>query len=363
MLVEKHSGRVRRPALLCAVSLLAAAFPAMAQDTESQDLDNEVTEVLGVTISATGIPVPDVGEGAPLFTPAMIREKRDQGRQDNSYYTRNRERLYECYIEAYEVPPNYERLQGYDLAIDASQRLRSFTVSAEQLTNEALEARIAFGRGEATREDIERTELARQEAVVRMMIAEADLQEAKAVALDIQALAHSRAPLDIWPGTIASNAALRNAAAQDPYQLVPLQYRDLALEELQVAERVTESGETALMVRGAIRNTRTNSIPAPPIAVTAVDEFGFALQSETAAGRSRIEPGQAMPFAYELNPSPALSHTVLVTFADPARPSFLLPAGADPVCSGLAPRELDPNRSGSRRSIEPSVRTYVTHPR
>lgn len=330
-----------------------AAQPPRDEDT--------VTDVDSVTVRGE-VPVPRVGEGAPLYTANEILAKARDARLDQvAYFNRQKQILTECYIEAYEVPPNPERLIGYDMAIEAATRLAGAATSAEDRTREAQELRRKAAQGEATMAEVEAGELRRQEAVLRMMRAEIDLKEARAVSIDIQELVRDRVPIADWRGIIAAGAAERSRIndATDVFDLVPRQYRDLKLENVAVAEKMDAKGEVYVYVSGAIRNTRPRRIEVPPLSVTAVDEFGYALVTESASARGRIEPGQSFAFGYELKPTPIQASSVVVTFADPRWPVWLYPASADPVCTGEAGDTMDPTRnSSSGRSVIPSVRSF-----
>lgn len=334
----------------------APAGMAFVQDQERP------TNVEGVVVSGSGVPIPRVGPGAPAFTPLEIQEKRARGQDEVAYYTNQMQTLEDCYLTTYETQPNQERLMGYEQALEAARRLSGASVSAEQKTREAQEVRLRAARGEATDEEVVVAELARQLAVLRMMEAEQDLNEGRAVAIDIQELAREQQPIAMWRAVVGENAANRARILEDPYEMVPRQYRDLKLEDLNVVQQLDGTGAAVIRVTGAIRNTRQRRITPPPISVTAVDELGYALMTESAAGRGSIQPGEAMSFAYELKPAPILSSSVVVTFADPERPVWLLPAGADPVCTGNASIALDPRRSGRPSRVNTNVRGFITRP-
>lgn len=354
--------RPRALEIVLATALAAGGFAhsGLAQDAAIQPpADSGVTVVDEIEAVSPMVPVPKVGDGAPMFSSDELAAMGRQARRENNY-AREAATLQECYIEAYGVPPPEARILGYLEAHQASIQLSAFTQAAQYASQEALAVRRRAAEGKATQAEVEAAELNRQRAVLRVIVSQNALNEGKAKALDAQQLSRDRVHPNSWKAIIEGNAADRNAEGGAAWNPVPKEYLDLRIENVKVVSREDPKSGPYLHVTGAIRNTREKRISIPPLSISAIDDVGFALVNETATARGRIAPGEAAPFAYQLRPVPPRAKTVAVTFGNPDRQAWLLPAAADVVCLD-PPEELDPARTGGgRRGVAlPSARTWL----
>ncbi len=353
---------------IAALALMSAAAGGLGATSVSaqQPSGDAATTVDPLVIHGSGVPVPTVGKGAPIFTPEEIHQQGFKARDLRSTFEDGRATIYDCYEALYGTPPNVERMIGYEDGADAARRVSTWSRNAEDTTIAAQNVRIAAASGAASQADVEKAELARQDAVTEMLKAQMDLDEALQKAIDIQELVKEGADITTWNGVIFSNAAER---ADRKNALVPKEFEDLKLHDVRAVERHDDKGDAYLFVTGSIENTRNKRIAIPPLSFTAVDQFGYPLMAETGEGRGRIDPGKSQAFTYSLKPSPIHTVRVVVTFAGMKRPNHLDPADADPVCtykpnSPLAMQDvptnlqpLDPRRSGSGDRATPGARS------
>lgn len=350
--------------IVVAAALAGGAFaPAgLAQDKTAVQppADKGVTVVDQIEAVSPMVPVPKVGDGAPMFSAEELATLGRQTRRENNF-AQEASVLQQCYVEAYGLPPPEARIMGYLEAHQASMQLSAFTQAAQYASQEALEVRRRAAQGKAAQAEVDQSELERQKAVLRVIATQNALNEGKAKALDAQQLSRERIPPGSWRAIIEAKAAERNAEDGEAWNPAPKEYRDLRIENVKVVSREDAKNGAYLHVTGAIRNTRAKRISIPPLSISAIDDIGFALMNETATARGRIEPGQAVPFAYQLKPTPPRAKTVAVTFGDPDRPAWLMPAATDIVCTAPPP-ELDPNNNGGgRRGVAlPTGRAWLS---
>jgi hypothetical protein len=341
-------------AVASCAALAAIAAPAVAQNAA----DEEITIVDALMVEGK-VPVPAVGDGAPLMTPEEIVAKGRLARLDANKYEREIAELERCYIDAYGMRPIEERTMGFELAAESARKLAGLSIRAEEATERMEQLRADVAAGAASVDDLVAAELARQALVREMTAAESEMIEGRAQAIDAQELSRDKRDLSEW-FTLMSMAM--EERANRLHALVPKEFEDLALENIQARELHNAKGEPYLQVTGQIRNTRDRRIAIPPINVIAIDEFGYELLTKTANGRGRIAPGEATPFSYALDPSPVRSATVMVSFAGIARPAELLPASVDPVCVEGPVPQLNPISSGRVNRGLPNFRNFMIPP-
>ena len=100
---------------------------------------------------------------------------------------------------------------------------------------------------------------------------------------------------------------------------LPVILDDLALEDVS-AERIPAAAGARLVVRGAIRNSRTGSAAATPLLAVLLDGSGAVVATQAFDPPARaIAPGKAEPFVLELAESPPEAAEIVLRFA-PADP-------------------------------------------
>ncbi len=348
--VDRKASRPGRLVLLFAAAAVMGAGSVAAQQTPN----TSVTTVSPLTINGGGVPVPNVGQGARMFTIEELHQKGLDAAVQRADFEDARAEIYECYQNAYSARPNPERTLGYEQGAEAARRVTVTSNQAERATRDAQQLRIDAAQGKATQAQVEQGELARQAAVREMQKAMADVDEARAKAIDIQELVKNRVGIADWSHTIMSNATDR-ASRKNP--LVPKEVEDLVLENIKTTQRHDDKGVTLLLVEGNIRNGGARRAQVPALSVTAADQFGFPLVTQTVAGNGRIDAGKSVPFTFPLKPAPENAARVAVAFAAVKGLHGLEPVSADPVCSGAPPLELNPNSSGAGSQSLPSART------
>ena len=279
--------------LTCAVLGGAAGSVSAQQATATATPSSEpATTVDAITVHGSGVPIPNVGKGAPVYTPEEIHQQGFAARDLRSTFEDGRATIYDCFEAVFGTPPTPERMMGYEEGADAARRVSTWSRNAEEATIAAQSVRIAAASEGASQADVEKAELARQAAVTEMLKAQMDLDEALQKAIDIQELVREGADTATWSGVIFTNAAER---ADRKNALVPKEFEDLKLRDVRAVERHDTDGSAYLYVTGAIENTRAKRITVPPLSFTAVDQFGYPLHAETGEGRGRIAPGKSQP--------------------------------------------------------------------
>jgi hypothetical protein len=308
-----------------AAAVTCAAAPAASQ-SPSQTREDGVTVVEGV-VSVGIVPPPDVGEGAPYLTPEDLAARLEEAREDQ-IYARNAARTCRSDVfPTYEYEPDGFALEGLYLT-EQEKQAEAWRLGREahEATERAIEVRQRAASGGAGQDQLEISELRRQQAVNAYLIAEAEAKEARARVADLQSLMNDGTPEDMRRSLVEFWSAGRAVSGGLGVQIPP-EFADLELSQITARERV-DGEQLALVVTGQIANPRQRAVRVPPISVTALDRNGQALKTVTALprrGAGRIAGGQAIPFAYELNPMPANSVRAVVTFASERRPAEYLP--------------------------------------
>jgi len=312
--------------LLAAASLLAAIAPSggLAQQAPAPSVSPLVVAPPDM------VPVPKVGEGAPLLTPREIEsirqtavEHRFTAQKDLRGCTGSSGPSGEPPISNAEVdhvaraaamnggkillgPPFSEG--GYLAELMASNLIARYIPEAVKATAAAEQARRQAAQGLADQRTVEETELARQKIVTRLTTATAMLTEARALTAETQE-ARRRG------GDPIRDLSRRYIAGV----LAPRETPEYAKVELLKIESSQETDRTGafISVTGQIRNGRDRAIGVPPLSLTVVDDLGFPLKSEVAEPpdkRMKIEPGQLVAFAYKIRPQPRNGGKVVVGF-------------------------------------------------
>lgn len=162
-----------------------------------------------------------------------------------------------------------------------------------------------------------------------------------------------RTPAEVEVGELARQAAMRAYLGErrPGVPSPPRQFRDLRLEGLVARERQDATGRF-ILVSGAVRNPRQQTIPTPPLQLTALDRAGMRLQTVIADPSRRlfghrIKAGEAQTFTYEFRNPPGATQSVSVTFG---MDTFIpMPRGG---CAVL-PRPMDGGGGGRRGGGSP----------
>lgn len=295
----------------CVVALLFVASPGVAQNPPG----TATATVSPLTVTAPPMePVPNVGPGAPQLSPAEIHAIGEEVR----HCARN---LSSSTPDAITLAQQVDSIARAAIRHDgrivlnpyngerneraAAVVVRDSARVAEQATLAADQARRDVGQ--ASPGKLEALELTRQDAVNRLVTAQAILTEIRAQDAERQQARRQGLPAPIYD--------LNRRSAATTIGAEPI-YADLAFDKLIASQQLDKAGGAVLMVTGEIRNTRKASIRVPPLRVTAFDEKGFPLKSQTvyAERQMRIQPGAAEEFVYQLRPAPRSATKVTVAF-------------------------------------------------
>jgi hypothetical protein len=309
------------------------------------------------------VPVPQVGEGAPLYSLPELRAMQSEAQRQ---VAESRDAIRRCTPNArLAIPPlrgdmtvaeldniaaaaakNGGRIllprpltgpggvpdirEAYASEGAAARLAQGMVIDAEKATLAAEQTRRAAATGGATAKAVEDAELVRQKAVNRLMTARAVFLEFQAQTKAVQRVLRAM-------GTDPTSPPLPTDVFLNPDQryqngmpqiTVPKEYADLSLQKVVVRERQGKDGPF-LLVTGEIHNTRARAIGTPPLSVTVLDRFGSPLKTDIAqpVRAPRIKPGEFSPFAYEVRPPPRDASTVVVTFGTNAYAEWRLPVG------------------------------------
>jgi len=286
-------------------------------------------------------PVPQVGTGAPLFSPAELSAAANEARREASGAAGNARRCATQFNDSNMMSARTVRellAAGYRAEQQAQRLLMIASQTASEASSKARLDRQAAARGELSNEALEASELERQQAVRRYILAREGSEDAVKVVAEAQKLIREAAtmypdPAAAEPSILAYvRGQLRMPGPDGRFAPAPVkaavapEHRDLALQDIVARQREDRKG-TFLVVSGKIHNGRDKSAPMPSLSVSAVDESGFPIRTQTADGRGAIPAGGTIPFQYELRPRPLQTKTVIVTFASRTRPPMNLPAG------------------------------------
>ena len=325
-----------RTLLLGAICILGLTPPAGLAQTQAPSVSPLVVNPEPMA------PVPEVGEGAPLYSVPELVIMQEKARDD---VQESRTGVFRCtFNHRQAIPPKMALMTRFEvdsigavaaknggrILLDppiftgdkmgdmreayaaegaAAGMVRDLSIDAQRATAAAEAARRAAARGAASAAELERTELARQRAVNRVNTARSVFLERQEQTRMVQQALLQGGPPSIYDDP---NRRYQNGM---PQITVPDEWKDLALERVETTEGIGAKGDF-IRVSGEIRNGRARAVSTPPISVTVLDEAGSPLQTEVAEpkGGGRIEAGQALVFAYELAPKPRNGKRVVVTF-------------------------------------------------
>jgi hypothetical protein len=300
-------------------------LPPKIDTTPDADAKNRV--VVGAMI-----PIPDVGEGAPLFTSSDLGQMQAETQR---LVSKSRSDLRRCGAL---LPPQYE--PGHPgitnlvaREYEAGQRVIASAGKAEAATLKAEDARRAAFSGNATKEEVEARELDRQAAIVVLQKARAELVEAQAMIGDAQKMIMSSRPFDWLELRMKEDARRRDDVGLGVGK--PQDFTGLDIAEVKAQQfKDAKGGQPFVRVSGKIVNSNNKVIKIPALSVALVDERGWVMgnQTVTPVSKKGIGSNKSEPFQIDVRPAPDLLQTALVTFAPKAQIQPRLGVGY--FCSG-----------------------------
>ena len=305
--------------LIAAMAGIGFASVAFAQQSPAQTQQAPIDT--GERVVVTGmVPIPDVGEGAPLFTSLDVEQIEAAVRTIETDARRDMRRCNKPAFGARQIvdcKPTGSLNELLACEIEHSNKAANLAFKAARVTATAEDSRRAAARGEADMKAVEDTELARQEAVRNMQNARQQLLETRARLADMldakMSGAQGRDP--------DHEEAQRRKAGWELGIAKPDVPEGLSIQKVQVIERKDKKGAFVL-VQGEIHNSNTSAISVPGLSATLLDENGFPLQTQAVSPttKRKIPAGKSHAFGFEIRPAPQMLKTAIVTFVSSAEP-------------------------------------------
>lgn len=306
------------------VFLTTAAASAQSPPESAAAIDR--VEVVGIA------PVPDVGEGAPLFTTNDVKAIEQEAQK---VATNARADVRQC-------RPHDRSHQACDLDSDLSgllaceaeyaDRTANLASKAARATEAAESSRVAAARGELNMSAVEAAELVRQEAVQKMQAMREKLLEAQAIIGAYQDAASGQggglSPMQVAVQRRMGNVGLGLAT--------PASYDNLAIRNVSAREVTDRKGARIILLRAELVNSGPKAENIPPMQATLLDEKGWVLANTTlsATGKKQVAAGEAKAFQMEIKAAPEQVYRAVVTFASSNAPKPRLSVGR------FCPRDL-----------------------
>ncbi len=302
---------------LLAAGVIACAS-AIAQQIEPSSRDRVV--VVGT------VPIPDVGEGAPIFTSIDVETIEHAARKTATDARRDFQR---CRGERDPVLavcfPNTDSGLRDMLACEFEYATKAANLAniAAEATRAAEDVRSAAAAGKADTSAVEATELVRQDAVNRMRAAQLKLLEQQGVIGDYQ-----KAALSQGRQSSLALAVERKRAGKGVGAGMPDKPAGLSITNVTALIRIDKKGEFVL-VQGRIQNSGPNGANVPDLTATLIDERGYPLISTTVSPKPKrsIAATSTQDFAFEVRPAFQATNRAIVTFASKLTPAPRLGVG------------------------------------
>lgn len=309
------------------LALAALAGPALAQKLPDR-LPSVPIEGRDVVVITGIVPVPNVGEGAPLFTlndvEAIAKTARDASAQAQHDMRRCAGAAAARTYYARGAPTLVNLLAEEQERADRASNLAPQAVAATQA---AEDARRGAAAGKVSQAEVEATELKRQDAVNKLETARQKLREAQAMTADYQKLSLSGVK-DIDWGLLDTYALNRTRAGWGFGLAKVVTPEGLQLVGVNAEKRQDKHGAYVAMF-GKIQNNGAKPMRVPDLTGSVLDVSGWALATTTVSpdARKQIPPGGVYPFGFELRPAPDGLQKAVVTFKSEEAPPTRLGVG------------------------------------
>lgn len=312
--------RIWKRSLAAILAASLAASLAQAQPPTSpaatplpQDAEDRVV-VTGMA------PIPNVGMGAPYYTPDDLVEMKTETRREMMQTRRDAEKC--------------EAQEGAFLSMDDLLRDEGMygqdVMRAADIALKATEAAEASRRipasGEVNQEKINRAELERQRAIIEYDKARLDLLNARAAISDYQDL--SKAGASVVRAQLMVRQMKRMKAGWGVNTLARTASEEVVLENSSAVHVEGTKGKLWVKVTGLIRNKTDKALPIPKLTMTVLDQRGWYLSSipaETQGRGQKIPAGKAIAFQYILKEIPEDGANLIVGLASELDPPPRMP--------------------------------------
>lgn len=324
---------IRTAALLLAgVATLAVAGAAAQQSSRpARSIDPDTTSTTlrlpdfdkGETVTITGmVPIPNVGEGAPLFTSLDLKKMADDTQTAIADTRRDMRRCGGSGVGPVifrpSEKPSLPNLLAQEFEFENS--VAAATSRAQQVTERAEGARRGAALGTVSMPEVEAAELDRQAAVMALQKARAQLIEAQAMIGDFQSMMLGETgKFGIEWGDLDVRALKRKKEGVGLGVAMPEELKTLDIRNVQASQHKDKKGKDIVVVRGEIANNGKMPSPVPSLSVYLVDERGWVMYASTVESSGalwrNIGAGKSKGFIVEVRPAPDLLKTAVVTFA------------------------------------------------
>jgi hypothetical protein len=318
---------VRRTLAASLVALTAAAaaaqqVPAPPANPEFRPTTMRLPEFdSGERVVVYGmVPIPDVGEGAPLFTAEDLGKMESETRRQALKTFSDRRK---CSTRA--IPEPFRHSEGPSLVnllaleYERINRVAAVAGKAQSVTERAEKARRDAATGLVGMDVVIELELERQAAVNVLQKARAELFEVQAMIGDVQDMSlGQKGKGGITWAHLDMLALKRKKAAVGLGIAVPQDFKTLDIRNVVASQHKDKKGKDMVVVRGDIVNSGTKSVTLPSLSVSLVDERGWVLTNSTVSApgvRRSLGRGKTQAFSVEMRPAPDLLKTAVVTFA------------------------------------------------
>lgn len=322
---------------LAAACASALSLAAVAQQAPQTPLAEQAASP-GNRVRVTGmIPPPDVGPGAPYHSPEELGEiasSAARAASDANGSSRTAGRSEACKDSVHDmntrvggdplarVAMNTPRLQGlYRDEKTQATKVANMAEKALKATNEAENARRDAADGNYDKARVEKTEITRQKAVNDLQKARLKLMETQASIADYGDLRRRRPSQEIAWMDLDEKAMERRRAGWGLGVPKSTKVGGLSVANMQSGEFQDDLG-FYILIAGAVVNTGKTTETVPAFIITVLDAKGLPLRNTmgSPAARTRLAPGEQMPFRYSLRPSPEHVGRILVNFASGKEP-------------------------------------------
>jgi hypothetical protein len=322
-------GEIMRRVLAASILALTAATAAAQQAPPPADPEFRPTQMRlpefdsGERVIVYGmVPVPDVGEGAPLFTAEDLGKMESETRR---VAAETRSDVRKCGGSPTGIVfqpgqrPTLPNLLAQEF--EAANRVANAAGKAQQVTERAEQARREAASGSVGMDVVIELELERQTAVNKLQEARAELVEAQAMIGDFQDMSlgqATRAGFGVDWGDLDMRALNRRKEGVGLGLAQPEIPQGLDIQKVAASQHKDKKGRDMVLVRGEIVNNNKGSKTIPDISVVLVDDRGWVLATSTVSPppfQKGIGGGKTKPFQVEVRPAPEALKTAVVTFA------------------------------------------------
>lgn len=302
------------------LACLVAALAASAADAQKAPAEIPQTEVNGRDrVVITGmVPVPDVGRGAPLLTSRDVEAIEETARQAKGDAERDFRRCSnQPFVPIYD-PSSFSLANLLAGEYEASKRMITAADRARATTEKAEAARQDAAAGYVDMKVVNDTELARQEAVMKLQEARAGLAEMQAMIGDFQDMALGQRGRFMSGGVEFLERAMRRQKENVGIGVAKsANVPGLDIRNVRARQVTDRKGKDLVLVEGDLFNLGDKAVKIPALSAALIDDRGWVLTNTTVepAQKKSLPAGKTQAFRIEMRPAPELLKAAVVTIA------------------------------------------------